>query len=95
MAFLKDELTGFVPTPQATDIIKMIAEGSSLLKLAKVEDMASEKKKFNVLVEGPGAYWRTRRSAKASASTHPRQPGSILKSKRKSWPSSFRAQKKS
>lgn len=57
MAYLKDELTGFVPTPQATDIIKMIAEGSSLLKLAKVEDMASEKKKFNVLVEGPGAYW--------------------------------------
>lgn len=57
MAFLKDELTGFVPTPQATDIIKMIAEGSSLLKLAKVEDMTSEKKKFNVLVEGPGAYW--------------------------------------
>lgn len=56
-AYLKDELKGFVPTEQATDIIKGISEGSALLNMAKVEDMKSDKKKFNVLVDGPGAYW--------------------------------------
>lgn len=57
MSYLKDELTGFVPTEQASDIIKMVTRGSSILRLSKVEQMNSEKKKFNVLTDGPGAYW--------------------------------------
>lgn len=57
MSYLKNELTGFVPTPQATDIIKAIARGSSVLRMAKTERMTSDKKKFNVLTDGPGAYW--------------------------------------
>lgn len=57
MSYLKNELQGFVPTPQANDIIKMVTRGSSILRLSKVEKMTSEKKKFNVLTDGPGAYW--------------------------------------
>lgn len=57
MSYLKNELTGFVPTPQATDIIKSVARGSSILRMAKTETMTSDKKKFNVLTDGPGAYW--------------------------------------
>lgn len=57
MGYLKDELTGFVPTPQATDIIKAVTRGSSILRMSKVEEMTSNKKKFNVLTDGPGAYW--------------------------------------
>lgn len=57
MGYLKNELTGFVPVEQATDIIKMVTRGSSVLRMAKVEEMKHEKKKFNVLTDGPGAYW--------------------------------------
>ncbi len=57
MGVLKDELQGFVPTPQAAEIMKMVARGSSVLRLSKVEQMDSETKKFNVLTDGPGAYW--------------------------------------
>lgn len=57
MSYLKNELTGFVPTEQATDIIEMVTRGSSILRMSKVEEMKSDKKKFNVLTDGPGAYW--------------------------------------
>lgn len=57
MGYLKNELAGFVPTPQANDIIKDVTRGSSILRMSKIENMTSEKKKFNVLVDGPGAYW--------------------------------------
>lgn len=57
MGYLKNELTGFVPVEQATEIIKMVTRGSSVLRMAKVEEMKHEKKKFNVLTDGPGAYW--------------------------------------
>ena len=57
MSYLKNELTGFVPTPQATDIIKSVARGSSILRMAMTENMTSDKNKFNVLTDGPGAYW--------------------------------------
>jgi len=55
--YLKDELTGFVPTEQAKDIIKGIAQGSVIMKLASVEAMNSDTKKLNVLTDGAGAYW--------------------------------------
>ena len=47
MGYLKNELTGFVPVEQATDIIKMVTRGSSVLRMAKVEEMKHEKKKKN------------------------------------------------
>lgn len=57
MTILKDQLTGFVPTEQATEILKAVARGSSILKLSKVEPMDSDKKVFPVMTEGAGAYW--------------------------------------
>ena len=44
MSYLKNELTGFVPTPQATDIIKDTVRGSSILRMAKTERMTSDKR---------------------------------------------------
>lgn len=55
--YLKDELQGFVPTEQASEIMKDVARGSSVLKLSKVSAMESDTKKIPVLAEGPGAYW--------------------------------------
>ncbi|MEC1780070.1 phage major capsid protein [Schinkia azotoformans] len=57
MAFLKDELQGFVPTEQANEIMKDVAKGSTILKLSKVEDMKSDKKVIPVMTDGVGAYW--------------------------------------
>ncbi len=54
---LKDELQGFVPVEQATEIMKEVARGSSILRLSKVSNMESETKKIPVMTEGPGAYW--------------------------------------
>lgn len=57
MAYLKDELAGFVPVEQAKEIMKDVARGSSVLRLSKVTEMESDTKKYPVLTEGPGAYW--------------------------------------
>ncbi len=55
--YLKDELKGFVPTEQAKNIIKNVAQNSVLMKLSNVQSMNSDKKIFNVLTDGAGAYW--------------------------------------
>ena len=57
MGYLKDELTGFVPVEQATEIMKKVARGSSVLRLSKVSNMESDTKQIPVMTEGPGAYW--------------------------------------
>lgn len=57
MTVLKDQLQGFVPKPQATEIIKQVARGSSIIRLSKIITMESDNKKFPVLTDGPGAYW--------------------------------------
>ena len=57
MGYLKDELTGFVPVEQATEIMKNVARGSSILRLSKVSQMESDTKKIPVMTEGAGAYW--------------------------------------
>lgn len=57
MAYLKDELQGFVPVEQAKEIMKDVARGSSILRLSKVSNMESDTKKVPVMTEGPGAYW--------------------------------------
>lgn len=57
MAYLKDELKGFVPVEQAKDIIKNVVQNSVLMKLSNVQPMKSDEKTFNVLTDGAGAYW--------------------------------------
>lgn len=57
MGYLKDELAGFVPVEQATEIMKDVARGSSVLRLSKTSQMESDTKKIPVMTEGPGAYW--------------------------------------
>lgn len=55
--FLKDNLAGFVPQEVSYEIIGDVAYGSSVLRLATVETMSSDSKKFSVLKNGIGAYW--------------------------------------
>lgn len=55
--YLKNQLNGFIPQEASSEIIKNVVRGSSVLRLSKVEPMTSETKKFNVLVDGAGAYW--------------------------------------
>lgn len=55
--YLKDNLSGFVPKTQATDIITDVVRGSTILRLSKLDTMDSETKKFPVMTDGPGAYW--------------------------------------
>jgi HK97 family phage major capsid protein len=57
MTVLKDQLSGFVPVEQAAGIMKDVTQGSTILKVSKVEPMKSDKKKFSVLATGAGAYW--------------------------------------
>lgn len=57
MAYLKDQLQGFVPVEQSKEIMKDVARGSSILRLSKVSNMESDTKKIPVMTEGPGAYW--------------------------------------
>ncbi|MBD5497456.1 MAG: phage major capsid protein [Lachnospiraceae bacterium] len=55
--YLKDELEGSVPEETAQEIIKDVARGSAVLRLAKTVDMKGEKKKVPVMTDGVGAYW--------------------------------------
>jgi HK97 family phage major capsid protein len=57
MTVLKEQLSGFVPVEQAAGIMKDVTQGSTILKVSKVEPMKSDKKKFSVLATGAGAYW--------------------------------------
>ena len=54
---LKEELNGSVPTELSEDIVKDVARGSSILRLAKTEPMASDTKIVPVMTSGAGAYW--------------------------------------
>lgn len=55
--YLKDQLQGFVPVEKSSEIVKAVVRGSSILRLAKVEPMTSDKKRISVMTDGPGAYW--------------------------------------
>lgn len=55
--FLKDNLTGFVPQEISYDIIGKVTEGSSVLRMATIEMMNSDSKKFSVFKNGVNAYW--------------------------------------
>lgn len=55
--FLMNNLQGFVPSPIATDIIKQVVRGSSVMRLSKLVQMTSDNQQFPVMADGPGAYW--------------------------------------
>lgn len=57
MAYLKDELSGFIPEEISSDIIKDVARGSSIIRLSKAEEMKTNEKKVPVMTSGAGAYW--------------------------------------
>lgn len=57
MPYLKNELQGFVPKEQSSEIIKKVTRGSSVIRLSRAEPMISETKKFPVMTSGAGAYW--------------------------------------
>ncbi|MCX4257644.1 MAG: phage major capsid protein [Oscillospiraceae bacterium] len=57
MSYLKDQLQGFVPKEQSSEIIKKVTRGSSVIRLSRAEPMTSETKKFPVMTSGAGAYW--------------------------------------
>lgn len=55
--YLQDELKGFVPKPIATQIIADVTRGSSVLRLANVQQMTSDNQTFPVMASTPSAYW--------------------------------------
>ncbi len=57
MPYLKNELQGFVPKEQSSEIIKKVTRGSSVIRLSRAEPMTSETKKIPVMTSGAGAYW--------------------------------------
>lgn len=54
---LQDAKTGAVPTEQGTLIVKEVMNNSVAMQLAQYEEMTKQKKTFNYLAEGVGAYW--------------------------------------
>lgn len=56
-AYLKDELSGFIPEEISSEIIKDVARGSSIIRLSKAEEMKTDEKKVPVMTSGAGAYW--------------------------------------
>lgn len=54
---LKEELNGSVPTELSEDIVKDVARGSSILRLAKTVPMTTDTKIVPVMTSGAGAYW--------------------------------------
>lgn len=54
---LQDAKTGAIPSEQGTLILKDTISNSVMMQLAKYEEMSKQKKTFNYLAEGVGAYW--------------------------------------
>ena len=54
---MQDAKTGAIPQDQGTLILKEVMSNSVAMQLAKYEEMATQKKTFNYLAEGVGAYW--------------------------------------
>lgn len=54
---LQDAKTGKIPKEQGTLVLKDIISNSVMMQLAKFEEMSTQKKEFNYLAEGVGAYW--------------------------------------
>ncbi|MDY0394785.1 phage major capsid protein [Virgibacillus halophilus] len=54
---LQDARSGKIPEEQGTLILKETISNSVMMQLAKYEEMTKQKKTFNYLAEGVGAYW--------------------------------------
>src|SRR5699024_11084929 len=54
---LQDAKTGAIPSEQGTLILKETMNNSVMMQLARYEEMTKQKKEFNYLAEGVGAYW--------------------------------------
>jgi len=54
---LQDYKTGAIPQEQGTLILKEVIANSVMMQLAKYEEMTKQKKTFEYLAEGVGAYW--------------------------------------
>lgn len=55
--FLKDNLSGAVPTEIAKDVIKNVIDQASILRVCKHENMSSDKKTLPKLTESGSASW--------------------------------------
>jgi HK97 family phage major capsid protein len=54
---LQDAKSGAVPAEEGTLIVKEVMSNSVTMQLAKYEEMSKQKKTFNYLADGVGAYW--------------------------------------
>lgn len=54
---MQDARTGEVPSQFGGEIIKDVIENSKVMQLGVYEPMEKQKKKFDYLAKGPGAYW--------------------------------------
>lgn len=54
---MQDHRTGEIPTQFGGEIIKDVIENSKVMQLGVFEEMDKQKKKFDYLASGPGAYW--------------------------------------
>lgn len=54
---MQDAKTGAIPQEQGTLILKEVMQNSVAMQLAKYEEMSTQKKTFQYLAEGVGAYW--------------------------------------
>lgn len=54
---LQDAKNGAIPTEQGTLILKETMSNSVMMQLAKYEEMNKQKKEFQYLADGVGAYW--------------------------------------
>lgn len=54
---MQDARTGEIPSEFGTEIIKDVIENSKVMQLGVYEPMEKQKKKFDYLAKGPGAYW--------------------------------------
>src|SRR5690606_25651725 len=49
--------TGAIPEEQGTLVVKEVMNNSVMMQLAQYEEMTKQKKTFQYLAEGVGAYW--------------------------------------
>ncbi len=54
---MQDARTGEIPTQFGTGIIQDVIQNSKVMQLGKYEEMDKQKKTFDYLAKGPGAYW--------------------------------------
>lgn len=54
---MQDARSGQVPVQFGTEIIQDVIQNSKVMQLGVYEEMDKQKKKFDYLAKGPGAYW--------------------------------------